>query len=151
MCDDTDEAILRALKEGDKMQLDSDELDIAARTIWGESRSESTEGKIAVAQVIYNRATHPKWWGTSLGTVCKKPWQFSCWNEGDPNKIKMERLQKDDPVYLECLGIISGVLVGAYLDETEGANHYHTKGLNPRWRDDRKKTAEIGNHVFYRL
>ncbi len=26
----------------------------------------------------------------TLEGVCKKKWQFSCWNEGDPNKEKME-------------------------------------------------------------
>ena len=37
--------------------------------------------------------------------VCLKEWQFSCWNEGDPNKEKMQELKIVDPVYIKMLGI----------------------------------------------
>ena len=129
-----------------------DSFEILCKTMYHEGGSTcGIDEVLYLGWVIRNRVEGKSWFGKTYEEVCLKKWQFSCWNEGDPNKIKMERLQKDDPAYLECLGIISGVLVRAYLDETEGANHYHTKGLNPRWRDDSKKTAEIGNHVFYRL
>ena len=76
----------------------TEDLDTLARTLYGECRSESREGKIAVAHVIKNRADNPKWWCRKSGdgipddtieAVCRHPWQFSCWNLDDPNRPKL--------------------------------------------------------------
>ena len=77
----------------------ADDLDIAARTIWGEARGEGPEGMRAVAHVIANRATKGGWWGDTLWSVCLKPWQFSCWNLSDPNRQKLLDLDKKTPGY----------------------------------------------------
>lgn len=67
------------------MTLTAGDIDILARTIYGEARGEPWEGKIAVAWVVRNRAERGGWWGDTIREVCLKPWQFSCWNETDPN------------------------------------------------------------------
>ena len=66
------------------------EVDVLARTIWGEARGEGKEGMEAVASVILNRTEIAKrldgyWWGNTIIQVCQKPYQFSCWNKLDPN------------------------------------------------------------------
>lgn len=63
-----------------------------AKTIWAEARGEPLEGQIAVANVILNRARQGGWWGDDVVKVCRKPKQFSCWNNGDPNRAKMNGL-----------------------------------------------------------
>lgn len=62
--------------------------DILARTLWGEARGEGLAGEIAVAWTIRNRVFdgNPKsWWGEGYAGGGMKPWQFSCWNQNDPN------------------------------------------------------------------
>jgi len=66
--------------------------DILARTLWGEMRGEGVAGQIAVAWSIRNRVEmdlhndgKPDWWGEGYAGVCRKPYQFSCWNKSDLN------------------------------------------------------------------
>ena len=74
------------------IEVDFEDLDTMARTMWGECRGCDTEGQIGVANVINNRVNARRWYGKTHKEVCLKEWQFSCWNEGDPNKEKMEQL-----------------------------------------------------------
>ncbi len=68
------------------------DIDVLARTIWGEARGEGIAGQIAVGWCIRNRVEmdlhndgRPDWWGEGYEGVCRAPWQFSCWNKNDPN------------------------------------------------------------------
>ena len=70
------------------MSFDSFETSCAIRTIWGEARGEGEPGMTAVAHVLLNRLKDGRW-GTALGSVCLAPYQFSCWNIGDPNRARM--------------------------------------------------------------
>ena len=131
------------------------ELLIMAKTVWGEARGESTEGQIAVAWVIKNRAMNPKWWGRTIEEVCLKKYQFSCWLESDPNRAKMDKLTEED--LKEQIEVCQSVLDDEVSDPTQGANHYHVKGLLPSWvrneEDDsiKQPIVIIGNHSFYRF
>ena len=126
----------------------SDDLDIAARTVWAEARGEGEHGMRAVAHVIINRAAKGGWWGDTLETVCQKPWQFSCWNENDPNREKLIGLDKTHPEYVAALKSVSEALV-AEDDPTMGSCHYHTKAVQPDWSEGKEPVAMIGNHKFF--
>ena len=125
----------------------AEDLDTAARTVWGEARGEFQEGRVAVAKVIVNRSEKGGWWGDTLKRVCLKPWQFSCWNESDPNREKMISLPKTDPEYLDCLAAVAEALVS---DDTslDKFYHYHTKAISPDWADEATDRVIVGNHVF---
>ncbi|MCP5367672.1 MAG: cell wall hydrolase [Hyphomicrobiales bacterium] len=130
------------------------EVDVLARTIYGEARGEPVRGMEAVAAVIMNRvrlaeAWDGYWWGRTVQEVCLKPWQFSCWNPGDPNRAKIQAADRDDPAFAACLRIACRALAGVLADPTHGATHYHAKGLEPAWARTRPHCAEIGNHRFY--
>lgn len=127
------------------------ELDIAARTLWGEARNQPLMGKLAVASVIRNRAAAPRWWGRGLAGVCQKHAQFSCWLPSDPNCAKCHAVTETDPVFVECLRVMRGVLLGKMPDPTGGADHYHTKHVSPPWAEGKTPCAVIGAHLFYRL
>ena len=77
-------------------------IDTLARTIYGEARGEPIRGKEAVAAVVLNRVGRAMerggwWWGSSVAEVCRRPWQFSCWNADDANRTKIERAdEKED-------------------------------------------------------
>lgn len=126
------------------------DVDIVARTVYGEARGEGREGWIAVAWVIKNRADHPGWWGRTLRDVCTKPAQFSCWNFGDPNREKIIGLDAGDPLYRKIYGVVSEVVAASIPDPTAGATHYAEKTVHPEWESDMAQTAEIGNHVFFK-
>lgn len=72
--------------------------DLLAWTLWGEARSETLAGQIAVAWTIRSRVNDGKaksWWGEGYAGVCQKPYQFSCWNKNDPNFAYFERREAD--------------------------------------------------------
>lgn len=139
----------------------ADDVDAMTRTLWGEARGEGRDGQIAVAWVIRNRAeynidpAHPEkdWWGNSPAQVCKHPWQFSCWNENDPNRQKLLALTPDSPGYRWLAGVARSVLDGAVPDPTKGATHYKVVGTKASWdkATDGKDPIIIGHHAFFRL
>ena len=130
-----------------------EDLKIYALTLYGEARGEiKTVGILglqAVGHVILNRLSSYGF-GESIEQVCKKPYQFSCWNQGDPNFALLE-----DPNTLEgstfqtCLEISNSLLCFKTTDFTKGATHYHAKGIRPYWIENMKMTLLLGNHQFY--
>ena len=126
-----------------------EDIDIMAKTMWGESRNQDTSGQIAVAYVIKNRAEARRWYGNTPKEVCLKDWQFSCWNEGDPNRNKMENLPIVDEVYLKMFALAHLVLEEKIKDNTEGSTHYHTTNIMPKWAQGQTPLVVIGDHKFY--
>ncbi len=136
------------------MTFNGDAVEILARTLYGEARGELVRGKEAVAAVVMNRVRRAKerggyWWGSTPQEVCLRPWQFSCWNESDPNRARIVAVTRDNRNFQSCLRIARRALAGTLKDPTVGATHYHEKSVMPPWAKDRKPSAEIGNHRFY--
>ena len=133
------------------------DLKTMALTVYGEARGESFDGQVAVAHVILNRTKVPgkTWWGDTITEVCRKPYQFSCWNPGDPNAEKLRALEASgdlsDRALQWCLMACIKAIAEKATDPTGGADHYHVRGLSPKWARGRDPVAEIGHHVFYRL
>ncbi len=124
-------------------------IDILARTIWGEARGESTDGKKAVASVILNRLKKPDRFGSTIEGVCQKPFQFSCWNDNDPNLPKLKVVDSSEAHFAECLSIAKEAVEGSLIDSTLGADHYHTTGVSPAWAQGKTSCKKIGDHLFY--
>ena len=132
------------------------ELDVMARTVWGEARGEGINGMQAVAHVILNRvklgqARGQYWWGESIIEVCQKPYQFSCWNKDDPNYRELISVRDQDPIFMAAKRTCTRVLLGFLPDITKGADHYHARNILPHWARGQGATARIGNHIFYKL
>ena len=135
--------------------------EIMARTIYGESRGEYYQQQgglsalISIGNVIVNRIRHKKkWYGNNVQEVCKKPYQFSCWNCKDPNYAIINSIkQGDDKIFDVCLEVAENILNGNWPDLTKGSVNYHSKRMNhlPQWAIGRKPKIEICNHVFYEL
>lgn len=133
------------------------ETDVLARTIYGEARGETVRGKEAVACVIINRVNFAVkrggyWWGDTIDGVCRKPFQFSCWNEGDVNLKKIMAVKPGHRVFDTCARIARRAIGGggAITDPTNGATHYHHVDASPPWSRGRAPIAEIGRHLFYK-
>jgi len=126
--------------------------ELLARCIWGEARSESIEGKLAVAHVVLNRVKAKSYYGHTVKEVMLKAWQFSCFNENDPNLAKILALKPDNPGLADCQAVSDMALLGQSHDPTGGATHYHTTSIKPSWANSKQMTllCRIGNHLFYR-
>lgn len=129
-------------------------IETLAKTIFGEARGESISGQEAVASVVLNRVAFSRkrggyWWGNDIASVCRKPFQFSCWNENDPNSRLLAELDDNNQAYAVCKRIAMRASAGLLKDRTAGATHYHTDNLRPKWSVGKIPCAEIGRHVFY--
>jgi N-acetylmuramoyl-L-alanine amidase len=135
---------------------------ILALTIYGEARGESTEGKIAVGSVILERVDHRDWDGKTIQEVCFKPWQFSCYNERDPNYGKLLNIaeQWDEAMATnkalnDCFSVALGLIEGNIPRTPEIAATHCCQYATPKgaesvtWDDKMKVVATIGNHVFF--
>lgn len=128
------------------------DVEVLARTIYGEARGEPLDGKVAVASVIINRAESGGWFGDSIKKVCLKPWQFSCWNQNDPNREEIQNVDETNRLFCECLMIADLAVHGLLIDNTNGANHYYAKAIpEPYWSKGKEPVAEIGGHAFFDL
>ena len=121
------------------------------QTLYGEARGEETQGRLAVVHVILNRVKRNGWMGKTVYDVCMKDQQFSCWNERDPNCDKIKALKwieaENCGIYHDVKLALNWWKVGE--DVTNGATHYHTKYVHPKWSWDRVPCVEIGGHLFY--
>lgn len=136
------------------------EVEIMARTIWGEARGEPWLGQVAVGHVICNRVladinkdNKPDWWGEGIAGVCLKPYQFSCWNPDDPNLAKLDAVKLDNITFRRAWAAAMLALGDPTNDPTAGATHYHDKRMKqpPKWAWGLMPTIEIGKHRFYVL
>lgn len=125
------------------------ELTIMAQTVWGEARGESFQGKLGVAYVILHR-TEREPWPDTVAEVCLQPKQFSTWNEQDANRIKAMLASLNDSSYQECLLACLGAVHGQFADPTGSADHYHATSVSPSWAKGMQKTAQVGDHIYYR-
>ena len=127
--------------------------ELIARTIWGEARGDGRTGMIGVACCIMNRARHPRWWGHDAGEVCVQPWQFSCWNDGDPNQHKLISVGASDPDYLIAAEIAATAFGGKLADVTGGADSYYDRLMPspPSWAAAATPTVTILRHKYFRV
>lgn len=128
-------------------------LDTLARTCWGEARGDGRSGMTAVACVVMNRVKVPCWWGHDVVSVCVQPRQFSCWDQGDPNRAKLLAVNETDPEYAIALEIAASALAGTLVDTTNGATSYKTTVLPwpTGWGSPRNPVAVVGHQSFYCL
>lgn len=129
------------------------------QNIYFESRSQSTAGQIAVAQVVMNRVdderypdnvcevvkqgpTYKNWKGNVF--PIKHKCQFSWYCDGKTDEMH------DEFSFKKAENIASMVLEGFIPDITDGATHYHAVTVFPRWAFSLQKTTVIDEHIFYR-
>lgn len=132
------------------------EIDVLARTIFGEARGEPIEGMEAVACVVLNRVRISEekgryWWGNGIIGVCQKPYQFSCWNRNDPSYQRLINVREDNIYFASALRIARRAVIGALKDVTKGATHYHADYVDPYWARGEVPIKTIGRHLFYKL
>lgn len=128
------------------------ELDVVARTIWGEAGELGEEAMNAVAAVILNRRSYGKWMGGTALEVCLRPYQFRCWDVSSPAIHRM-RVPPPDDSSLQMAREIAGKALasGIVPDPTQGATRYHPEWVVPAWAERRQILARIAGLWFYRV
>jgi len=131
------------------------DLDIMARTIWGEARGESHEHRFWIGCVIYNRfLDKDKRYGETISNVCQKPYQFSTWNEETATLLRtitnlsMER----SGIFRDCM-IAALEALNRTSDPTNGATHYFNHQAHnqfmPQWAMGHHPVAVYDPHWFF--
>ena len=123
---------------------------IFALCLYGECRGESLESQVAHANVIWNRH---KLWKQPLKDVILKPKQFSCFNEGDPNRVKILAILYADDVkdhdYWQVYWVAYGVMFDYLKNNIGRCCHYNTIDCDPKWDDNMRLFKVIGNTEFF--
>lgn len=141
-----------------KSVVDQD-VDVLARTIFGEARGElgrqdgGLAALVAVGNVVMNRVSQQTWYGKTVREVCLKPWQFSCWNAAEPNLQTIRLVSLEEPIFQMCHEVARSLVGKIWPDLTGGADHYHAVGLMklPTWAVGQSPVRRIGRHLFYKL
>lgn len=129
------------------------ETDLIALTLTmiGEARGDGIDGMKAVGCTIMNRVAHPSWRGKTISEVCLKPWQYSCWNENDPNRGYLNSLPVTDRLYQKAANIAQDLIDGTLSDITNGATYYYRAGsLKPKWAIGQNPCYTLNHHIFFK-
>lgn len=122
-----------------------------AEAVYFEARSESNEGRAAVAQVVLNRVKSGLYPDSVCGVVYQNSnrhlaCQFTFTCEG-----KSLRITEPGP-WRDAVRLAREVYDGTtYMPEVGGSTHYHANYVRPYWAKKLKKMDTIGQHVFYKL
>lgn len=125
---------------------DEQQIQCLAKNVYFEAGNQSTKGKIAVTNVVMNRVADKRFPKTPCAVVTQKArgiCQFS-WVCSGKKAVRNMTLFKEsrriaELVYRKNTG-----------DVTYGALFFHANYVTPSWRRVFKRTAVIGDHVFYR-
>ena len=117
------------------------EADCLARAVYFESKGEPLAGRLAVAQVVMNRAGSGRF-ASSLCGVVKQPGQFSFVRGGAFPAVR-EKGQ-----WREAVAIAHIAMNGLWTGPAAKAMYFHAKRVSPNW--GKQRVAAVGNHIFYR-
>ncbi|MBB4286186.1 cell wall hydrolase [Roseospira goensis] len=129
-----------------------DELICLALNDYWEARGEDTRGRVAVAQVVLNRARDPRFPDSICGVVTENRstvpglCQFSWYCDG-----RADTPHESDAWRASVL-LAKSLLTrnNAISDLTGGALWYHNRDVDPRWSGRLEFATRVGDHYFYR-
>jgi spore germination cell wall hydrolase CwlJ-like protein len=127
----------------------ADEVNCLALNIYFEARNEPDEGQLAVAHVVLNRVSDPRFPETACkvirqgGARKRHRCQFSWWCDGLSDRPRNSRK------WVSTKAMAEAVYWGRSADPTDGALWYHADYVSPSWGRVFKRNGQIGRHIFY--
>ena len=136
-----------------------------AKNIYFEAGVESTAGKLAVANVTINRATHANFPNTICGVVregvhyyslkrdeyfpVRNRCQFSWYCDGLGDNPREGRTWESSQEL--AIKVLVNYYDKALIDITDGAMYYHANWMEtyPSWSKKKKVMTSIDRHIFY--
>lgn len=126
------------------------DVDIMARTIYGEARGTDFLDRMGVAHTILNRVRAEHRRETTIAGVCLEPFQFSCWNKDDVNRFKIANVGVDSEIFRACMvAALEAINAKQDADPTDGATHYHALSITPSWARGHTPCLHTTGHLFY--
>jgi len=121
-----------------------------ARAVYYEARSERRSGQMAVAEVVLNRVKSKHYPSSICGVVYqgsgrKSGCQFSFTCDGSYNEPPKGK------AWDEAKKIATFMQTHDFTPLTNGATHYHTVAIDPKWSSNLRFDRQIGSHKFYRF
>ncbi len=130
-----------------------------AKNIYFEAGNQPLAGKVAVAQVVFNRMEHSSYPKDICGVVYQAKMRTNWKGEEVPIRHQCQFSwfcdgKSDEPLdtdtFFESYLIAQDVIMGKYPDITEGATHYHSVMVEPYWAETLNETVQITDHIFYK-
>jgi spore germination cell wall hydrolase CwlJ-like protein len=129
---------------GQRVNITQRERECLTKNIFHEAGVEPFEGKIAVAQVTFNRLNSGRW-GNDICSVVYAKKQFS-WtlSQKKVNEKPKGKLWRDSVAAKDAF------LSGLRVKNLEKSKHYHTDYIKkPYWSKEKSVAARVGQHIFY--
>ena len=124
-----------------RIELSSKDFECLARNIYYEAVGEDYVGKIAVAQITWNRVKAGRW-GNSVCAVVHAPHQFS-WT-------KQKKRMPAGPGWEESRRAARDFLAGRRVNGLDRSKYYHATWIqDPDWTRRLEVAVVIGQHKFY--
>ena len=129
-----------------------------ALNIYHEARNQPVIGQIAVSEVVLNRVADNRY----PNNVCEVVYQAEYPNNNKNELPIRDKCQfswycnriSDQPTdidaYRWALTLSERILSGEFAPVTNGATHYHSTKVNPKWKINKIIVAKIKDHIFYR-
>lgn len=124
-----------------------------AEAMYFEARGEGVDGQKAVAEVVLERTRNRNYGNTVCAVVYegiergRLDCQFSFACDGSLKRAKEEAVWQETRLLAEK--IMTGQMKLA--NRTQRAIAYHNADVTPFWSARMYRTAQIGNHIFYRF
>ncbi len=140
------------LSEIDKVEVgaESKPWQCLAEALYFEARGESLVGQVAVAEVILNRVDDSAYPDSVCDVVRQgeerndRACQFSFYCDGKPEQVNnQEAFERSGKIAWVMLDGKPRILTGK-------ATHFHAAWVQPSWAGHLVRTAQIGEHIFYR-
>lgn len=132
---------LRETVEMADASVDGAEHRCLATAIYYESRAESLEGQLAVANVVINRAESGRF-APSICGVLRQRSQFSFVRGG------VIPTPPENSQWRTAVAVASVAMDDSWASPVPGALFFHAARVSPGW--NRPRLARLGNHIFYR-
>ena len=125
------------------IKYNKNDVECLARNIYYEAGVEDITGKIAVGNITVNRVK-TRYWGTHICDVVYSKDQFSWTKEKKKAWVALK-----GRAWADSKAAADAVLNGLKVKQLDSALYYHADYVKPAWRDNSKKVAKIGKHIFY--
>lgn len=120
-----------------------------SEALYFEARGETVKGQFAVAEVILNRVESARFPDSICGVIRQgtgKRYQCQFTYTCDGHK----EIVAEPQAMRRVAKVARATLDGKVPALTDGATHYHTTAVRPKWSRVYTRTAKIGVHIFYR-
>lgn len=121
-----------------------------SEALYYEARGEGRGGEQAVAEVVLRRLGKGRYGHSICAVVYEGAGRPGCQFSFTCDK-SLHRL-REPAAWQQAEQLAAEILTGAVRlgNETGGAINYHAVSVMPYWAPTLRKTAQIGNHIFYR-